>query len=317
MPVLSLVVMMSACQPVNKDKDEKAPIDQGVVSEPVVEQLRLIGSTQTIPVVLEPCRGNGCPEIHLDRLSTNQPELDKIIDQAIVKILQSTIEVDAKDEKTQQDGNTVSDAHTETSASEASQQVTASQAMAKQIQPYVNNFLKLDDELKKLGVNHEITFSVSPKILNSQEPLATVVINSSHYLGGAHGSSAQHYYNYDLKEKKLIELDQLIEANKMVDLKQLAHDQFKTWVIDNKLAENVQDYEQAWKFELSQNYYLGKHGLILQYQEYEIGPYVVGLPRLTIPYDQLKGILKSQYLPEAFKAQQASSEVVVAETPKK
>lgn len=36
---------------------------------------------------------------------------------------------------------------------------------------------------------------------------------------------------------------------------------------------------------------------MLQYAEYEIGPYVVGLPRLTIPYDQLKGILKTQYFP--------------------
>ena len=39
--------------------------------------------------------------------------------------------------------------------------------------------------------------------------------------------------------------------------------------------------------------------MILQYGEYEIGPYVVGLPRLTIPYDQLQGILKKEYLPQA------------------
>jgi len=43
---------------------------------------------------------------------------------------------------------------------------------------------------------------------------------------------------------------------------------------------------------------LSKQGLILQYGEYEIGPYVVGLPRLTIPYEQLQTILKKQYLPE-------------------
>ena len=313
--MLSVVALMSACQPVDKDKDaNQSPIDQGSVSEPVVEQIKLIGSTQMIPVEIEPCRGNGCPEIRIDRLSTNQPELDKVIDAAIIQILKTTIEVDTKEEKALPDLSSVSEANAQTSVSEAKPQSTAAQTLAQQIQPYVNNFLKLDDELKKLGVNHEITFSVSPKILNSQEPLATVVINSSHYLGGAHGSSAQHYYNYDLKAKKLVELNQLFEANTLVELKQLAHDQFKTWVMDNKLAENVQDYEQAWKFELSQNYYLGKQGLILQYQEYEIGPYVVGLPRLTIPYDQLKGVLKPQYLPEAFKEQQASSEVVANQT---
>ena len=66
--------------------------------------------------------------------------------------------------------------------------------------------------------------------------------------------------------------------------------------MDSKLATNVDEYEQAWKFSLSNNYYLGTEGLILQYGEYEIGPYVVGLPRLTIGYDQLQKILKPEYL---------------------
>jgi hypothetical protein len=35
---------------------------------------------------------------------------------------------------------------------------------------------------------------------------------------------------------------------------------------------------------------LGEQGLILQYGEYEIGPYVVGLPRLVIPFDELQGV---------------------------
>lgn len=76
-----------------------------------------------------------------------------------------------------------------------------------------------------------------------------------------------------------------------------AHEKFKAWVIESKLANSVEEYEQAWKFTLSDNFYLSSQGLILQYGEYEIGPYVVGLPRLTIPYDQLQTVLKKQYLP--------------------
>ena len=78
------------------------------------------------------------------------------------------------------------------------------------------------------------------------------------------------------------------------------------WLISvAALAGSVDEYEQAWKFKLSENYYLGKDGLILQYAEYEIGPYVVGLPRLTIPYSQLQGILKKEYLPAS---EQSASE---------
>ena len=67
--------------------------------------------------------------------------------------------------------------------------------------------------------------------------------------------------------------------------------------MDSKLADNLEEYEQVWKFTLSDNFYLSTQGLVLQYGEYEIGPYVVGLPRLTIPYDQLQTVLKKEYLP--------------------
>ncbi|WP_278395681.1 RsiV family protein, partial [Acinetobacter venetianus] len=58
------------------------------------------------------------------------------------------------------------------------------------------------------------------------------------------------------------------------------------------------EYEEAWPFQVTDNFLLGEQGLILQYGEYEIGPYVVGLPRLVIPFDQLKGVLKPEYLPQ-------------------
>lgn len=302
--ILASSLHMAACQPVDKNKDQMpAKVDQTAISEAVVEAPRLIGTTQRVPVMVEPCRGNGCPEMTIDRLSTNQPELDRIIDQAILKHLQSTIEID---EANALDQDAVSAADAQASVSSPTASKTSAQLLAEQLQPYVNNFLKLDDELKTLGVNHQISFTVSPKILNAQAPLATVVINSSHYLGGAHGSSAQHYYNYDLEKRSLVELGQLIQPKQQAQFKQLAYAAFKTWVIDNKLADNVQAYEQAWTFELSQNYYLGQQGLILQYQEYEIGPYVVGLPRLILPYDQLQNLLKPEYLPETFKPKSAS-----------
>lgn len=313
MMLLTATVWVSACQPVEKNKDNnQVEVNPPASSELVVEALRLTGTTQNVPVVLEPCRGNGCPEISIDRLSTNQPVLDRVIDQAILQHLKSTIDIDENIAKNATPQQSASEVDASQTASEATVQKSADQLLAEQLQPYVNNFLKLDDELKKIGANHQITLSISPKILNAQEPLATVVLNSSHYLGGAHGSSAQRYYNYDLQTQKIVELNQLIQSNQQLQFKQLAYDAFKTWVTENKLAENVQAYEQAWKFALSENYYLGKQGLILQYQEYEIGPYAVGLPRLTIPYEHLKNVLKVQYLPQSFKDQSASSEAVTS-----
>ena len=148
---------------------------------------------------------------------------------------------------------------------------------------------------------------IKPKILNADQPLATVVLNSSSYLGGAHGASAQQYYNFDLEKKKLVLLNDILLDKQRPQLERKAYEAFKQWVIASELSTNVQEYEQAWKFKLSENYYLGQQGLILQYAEYEIGPYVVGLPRLTIPYAELQGILKAAYLPVTEAASEATA----------
>ena len=47
----------------------------------------------------------------------------------------------------------------------------------------MQTFLNLDKELKALSANHSISLMIKPKILNPGNPLATVVLNSTHYLG--------------------------------------------------------------------------------------------------------------------------------------
>lgn len=286
--VLSTVTVLSACQP--KSETPKESPDSQSQSASEAQALTLQGNTEKVPVKMEKCDGNSCPEISIDRLRTNQFVLDNLIDQAILQNLNETLDLFEPEQITKTSNSE------QLSASEITEYKTAAQMLAEQIQPFIDNFVGLDKELKNLGAAHQISLSISPKILNSEGPLATVVLNTSNYLGGAHGSSSQTYYNFDLKQQKQIGLDQILLPKQKDKLFRLAHDAFKVWVIDSELADNVSEYEEAWKFKLSNNYYLGKKGLILQYGEYEIGPYVVGLPRLTIPYDQLKDVIKPEFL---------------------
>ena len=186
-----------------------------------------------------------------------------------------------------------------TPSSQANVAPNAAQTLLEQVNPFIQSFLFLDQELKQLNANHQINLMIKPRILNDQAPLATVVLNSSSYLGGAHGSSAQQYGNFDLSTAQQILLDDIVLPKQKTALERAAYAVFKEWVIEAKLAENVSDYEQAWKFYLSDNFYLSQQGLILQYAEYEIGPYVVGLPKLVIAYEDLDGILKPEYLPKS------------------
>ena len=312
--ILISALAMTACQP---KADQKKNTDQAPASvvAPDTTTLRLEGSTEKVPVQLKECHGNSCPEFSIDRLHTNQFVVDDMIDAEILKSLDQMLDIGQlkKDIRVDKDHsraqNSASQVVQESSAVQASVK-TAAEQMAVQIQPYVNAFQALDQELKTLGASSQLKLSISPKILNSDGPLVTVVLNTSSFMGGAHGSSAQSYYNFDLKKQTLLPLDQLIQPGQKAQLEKLAYAAFQKWVMDARLASSISEYEQAWKFHLSNNYYLAKQGLILQYGEYDIGPYVVGLPRFELPYAQLQDILKKEYLPAP--AQQDASAVAAS-----
>ena len=307
--ILVITLGLTACQKPDSKKAEPT-VDQSAASQVPDTSMLLQGDTEKVKLTLPECNGNTCPEFSIERLKSNQAFVDETIDQAILDNLDKMLDI-AQLSKAKKDADQQQTA-SQASASEVQANKTPVQQLQERVQPYANSFLEMDKELKTLGASGQITISLSPKILNSDKPLATVVLNTSSYLGGAHGASAQTYFNFDLVSKKQVGLDQIIEANQKAKFEKLAHDAFKTWVIDSKLAESVNEYEQAWKFTLSDNFYLGKQGLILQYGEYDIGPYVVGLPRLMIPYDQLKGVLKSQYFPAEMQVDQPSSSTPVA-----
>ena len=302
--ILASMMALSACQPKQTEPKED-PVQKQSTVEPKI--LKLTGDSEKLALVLPECDGNNCPEISIERLSSNQAFIDELIDQQILKQLSQIIDISPTPKLLKADQHAASTADLKdiqvsdqaNAAKPLATVETAKQKLEKQVTPYLVTFLALDKELKALSANHQISLMIKPKILNANLPLATVVLNSSSYLGGAHGSSSQRYYNFDLKQQKQVELNDLLAPNQKAKKKKKAHEVFKTWVLESKLANSVEEYEQAWKFTLSDNFYLSKQGLILQYGEYEIGPYVVVLPRLTIPYEQLQGILKKEYLPQA------------------
>lgn len=292
--VLTTAILMTACQPKKVESEQPETAASSTLAQEQASQL--IGDSEKLQLNLPACDDKNCPEMTIERLSSNQPFIDAYMDAEILKQVEKILAVSP--ESAADEAASTAKA-SEVAASQAVvQAVTVKQQLEQQLQPYTQAFLKLDQEIKALSSSHKISVMIKPTILNAKGPLVTIVLNSSSYLGGAHGSSSQQYYNFDLEKKKLVKLNEILAPNQLAALENQAHEAFKTWVIESKLANDVSEYEQAWKFKLSDNYYLSKQGLILQYGEYEIGPYVVGLPRLTIPYEQLQTILKKPYLPE-------------------
>jgi len=279
--VLACAVLLAACQPKSEPKESQdKPQDPPAVqqqAEPVLQ-----GETVKIQVKLPECKGNTCPDFTVERLQSNFPFIDQLLDQQILNQLGKMLEVVDAD----------------TAATSTPKNTESKSDLDSQAQLYADSFVKIDEELKALSSSHQISLMIKPKILQPKGKLATVVLNSSSYLGGAHGATSQRYYNFDLANQKQVQLHDLLLPKQKATLDKLAHDAFKVWIVDSKLATDPKEYEQAWPFQLTDNFLLGEQGLILQYGEYDIGPYVVGLPRLVIPFSELQGVLKPEYLPK-------------------
>lgn len=279
--ILAGAILLAACQPKSEPKESQdKPTDPPVVQQTAEPILR--GETVKLQVNLPECKGNTCPDFTVERLQSNFPFIDQFLDQQILNQLSKMLDVVDAD----------------TAAASAPKTAEQKTGLDTQAQAYANAFVKIDEELKALSSSHQISLMIKPKILQPKGKLATVVLNSSSYLGGAHGSTSQRYYNFDLANQKQIQLHDLLLPKQKAILDKLAHEAFKVWIVDAKLATDPKEYEQAWPFQVTDNFLLGEQGLILQYGEYEIGPYVVGLPRLVIPFSELQGVLKPEYLPK-------------------
>ena len=59
---------------------------------------------------------------------------------------------------------------------------------------------------------------------------------------------------------------------------------------------NDKEFVAFWQFQPTRNIALLRDRVLLKYDVYSIAPYASGHPELSIPKEQLRGILKPQYL---------------------
>lgn len=301
---LAVVFIMTAtgCE---KKPDVKTPQPEVVESKTELAPNAFSAEIVPVSIVLPECKGQLCPQIKIQRLQSNYPELDQAVDRYIeqyVAGLVSGFNFDQITYKNQEKTQTGSPITTMTAQQGQNNKAPAQRESVESepenpLQDDIDKFLILAEEVKSLGSSAQLNLYLKPQALNPNSPVVTVVMNASHYIGGAHGSSAQQYLNFEISSQLILSLDQIIETGQRKAFNDLAYAAFEQWIQQTQPDMDLKTYQELWKFTLSENFYLSSKGLILQYGEYDIGPYAVGLPRLLISYEDLKGILKPQYLP--------------------
>lgn len=133
---------------------------------------------------------------------------------------------------------------------------------------------------------------VSPAII-------AVELHTGQYLtGAAHGIPATQYLNWQRAQERVLALDEALLPNQhpaFVAALQRAH---TVWLAHNEDAQrDPASYDRMWPFQESTNFALTRNGVVVKYDAYSIAPYSHGEPELTIPYAELHGILRPEFMP--------------------
>jgi hypothetical protein len=117
--------------------------------------------------------------------------------------------------------------------------------------------------------------------------LTTALVLSVYtYTGGAHGSSYYKVFNILTNTDQLISLSDAIRTDKQLEFTNLAKKELNAWRPDNTVAVFPEDVN-ALTFTSFKNWTLDKENLTVYFDQYEIGPGVLGAVAFPIPLSKL------------------------------
>lgn len=150
----------------------------------------------------------------------------------------------------------------------------------------------VDDENQIYGIDR--TSHVS-RIDNS---VLSFVFTDVSFTGGVHPNSYSNARNYNLRTGELIHIADITDD--FGNLKNL----ISNYIKQNALSENVQDmYYENWQESIDDeiadyNWYFSEDGITIIINEYIIAPHAAGIIFFTIPYSELDGSIKPDFMPK-------------------
>lgn len=262
---LTASLALTACQKPKDTEQKPSPVEAVIQGEQVQASGDVMVKKEPAQYTLPVCEGKDCPEVDIQRLETNKPWINQFLDRKILTLsnLQFSEEI----------------------------------AKPTTIQANLDRFVAAakQDAIAR-GQPVAYSLQVDPEFLGQRGQVASFKIITAYYTGGAHGGASDNYYNLDLKQKKQLMLNDIVLPDQQQKLRDQLYMQFTEWVKKDDSKVNLAEYEQTWPFTLTENFSFTDTGLLFSYGQYEIGPYVAGMPEFVVPYTQLNGIIKPEYL---------------------
>ncbi len=131
--------------------------------------------------------------------------------------------------------------------------------------------------------------------------VVSIELHTEQFLtGAAHGIPATQYLNWERSRGRVMALDEALIPGRHAEYVAALQRAHAKWLASNADAKrDPAAYSKMWPFQESDNFALTRDGIVVKYDAYSIAPYSYGEPELTLPYADLRGILKPELLPKS------------------
>lgn len=163
---------------------------------------------------------------------------------------------------------------------------------------YRNDLTELYQTDRKNGIDSEwynYMYQVEGKEVKGKETVVCYEVDMQVYEGGAHGIHNVFYLNFDPKTGSRITLKDLFKAEYKIKLnqlliKKLMHN-FECTTVDELAEKGVLLLTEMYPTE---NFKLDTNEIHFMYNPYAIAAYAVGSIQLSIPYSEIRDLLKKE-----------------------
>lgn len=121
------------------------------------------------------------------------------------------------------------------------------------------------------------------QLLDTTPDVISILMETYTYALGAHGFTALHTYNFDVKERRFIAIGDLLDFSNPETTDQLNQLLAKNFVNPEDCFNDIPTADE--QFEL---FGIEKGNIVFYYEAYTLGPYYCGWAKVVVPIEQLK-----------------------------
>lgn len=141
-----------------------------------------------------------------------------------------------------------------------------------------------------INVNNNVTYN--------KNNILSITLNLYSYTGGAHGSSVDESFNFDINTGNRGVIEDFLGNNR--NYNKIILDNVKTTINKNPELYFKEAVDKLNVIPYNQKFFLTDKDLVIYFDEYEIAPYVAGIPKFYIPLSKFpKGLNKVNIQVEA------------------